>query len=63
MVLYASWEAVVRSWQLGEVSPDPGGLPRYPIKTFILVSFGLLFLQGISQGVKAIASLQNSEEN
>ena len=63
MVLYASWEAVARSWQLGEVSPDPDGLPRYPIKTFILVSFALLFLQGISQGVKAIAVLRNSEDS
>jgi len=34
------------------MSPDPGGLPRYPIKALILVSFVLLLLQSFSQLVK-----------
>ena len=34
------------------MSPDPNGLPRYPIKAMILVSFGLLILQGISEAIK-----------
>ena len=34
------------------MSPDPGGLPRYPIKALILVSFVLLLMQAFSQLVK-----------
>ena len=34
------------------MSPDPGGLPRYPIKSAIIVAFVLLILQGISEAIK-----------
>ncbi|MCM1984565.1 TRAP transporter small permease subunit [Lyngbya confervoides] len=57
MVIVVSWQSVVRSWQIGELSPDPGGLPRYPIKTMILVSFALLILQGIAEIIKQWAFL------
>ncbi|NIM00904.1 MAG: TRAP transporter small permease subunit, partial [Acidobacteria bacterium] len=43
-----TWPSVRNSWSLREGSPDPGGLPRYPIKTVILIAFGLLFLQGVA---------------
>jgi len=52
LVIFYSWGSVLNSWQIWEMSPDPGGLPRYPIKTMILVSFGLLILQGISEAIK-----------
>ncbi|MEL6263220.1 MAG: TRAP transporter small permease subunit [Cyanobacteria bacterium J06623_5] len=52
LVIWFSWGAVLRSWAVRETSPDPGGLIRYPIKTMILVSFGLLILQGISDAIK-----------
>lgn len=52
LVIFYSWGSVVNSWQIWEMSPDPGGLPRYPIKTMILVSFGLLILQGIAEAIK-----------
>ncbi|WP_353673074.1 TRAP transporter small permease subunit [Synechocystis sp. LKSZ1] len=52
LVLYYSWGSVINSWQIWEMSPDPGGLPRYPIKTMILVSFGLLILQGLAEMIK-----------
>ena len=52
LVIYFSWGAVVKSWSVWETSPDPGGLLRFPIKTMILVSFGLLILQGISEAIK-----------
>ena len=35
-----------------EISSDPGGLPRYPLRTFILVCFLLLIVQGISEIIK-----------
>ncbi|MDA0327633.1 MAG: TRAP transporter small permease subunit [Gemmatimonadetes bacterium] len=54
MMLYVSYPAVRASWSVREVSPDPGGLPRYPIKALILVSFVLLLLQAFSQLVKQV---------
>ena len=43
------------SWAVREVSPDPGGLARYPIKTMVPVAFLLLFLQGLSEVIKNFA--------
>ena len=52
MVIYFSWGTILDSWKIWEMSPDPGGLPRYPIKSMIIVSFGLLIFQGISEAIK-----------
>ena len=52
LVIFYSWGSVVNSWQIWENSPDPGGLPRYPIKSIIIVSFVLLIIQGISEAIK-----------
>ena len=54
LMFWVSWTPVAISWQIREISPDPGGLPRYPIKTIILICFLLLFLQGLSQVVKKV---------
>ena len=58
MMLWVSWPAVRNSWAVLEASPDPGGLPRYPIKTVILISFFLLFLQGLSQAIKQVERIR-----
>ncbi len=57
-MLYLSWPAVRDSVRGFEGSPDPGGLPRWPIKIVILISFALLVLQGLSQVVKQIEILR-----
>jgi TRAP-type mannitol/chloroaromatic compound transport system permease small subunit len=54
-VLWLSWPAVRNSWAVFEGSPDPGGLPRYPIRAAILVGFGLLLLQGLARVPKLVA--------
>lgn len=51
-VFWTSVPSIRNSWSIREMSPDPGGLPRYPIKALILVSFVLLALQGISELIK-----------
>jgi TRAP-type mannitol/chloroaromatic compound transport system permease small subunit len=61
VMLWVSWPPVLRSWSILEASSDPGGLPRYPIKTVILVSFALLLLQAVSQAVKNVAILRGGE--
>jgi TRAP-type mannitol/chloroaromatic compound transport system permease small subunit len=43
------------NWGAWEVSPDPEGLPRAPIKTMIIVTFALLLLQSLAQAIKHLA--------
>ncbi|WP_110987655.1 TRAP transporter small permease subunit [Acaryochloris thomasi] len=64
MVMGASWSSIMASWARGEISPDPGGLPRYPIKSAILICCTLLSLQGLSEAIKswAILNRPNAEE-
>jgi TRAP-type mannitol/chloroaromatic compound transport system permease small subunit len=61
VMLWVTWPAVQTSWQLLEQSPDPGGLPRYPIKAVVLVAFALLLLQGVAMAIKQVAVLVNGE--
>ncbi len=58
LVVWFSWDFTLQSFLQNEASPDPGGLCcRYIIKSFILISFGLLLLQAISETIKAIYRL------
>lgn len=50
------------SWGTWELSPDPAGLPRAPIKAMIIVSFTLMLLQSISQVIKYFAVIIGHEE-
>ena len=58
LMLWAAWPVVRESWSLLEVSPDPGGLPRYPIKTVIPIAFLLLMVQGGAMLIRQIAILR-----
>ncbi len=60
--LWSSWPTVLASWQVMEMSPDPGGLPRYPIKSALLVAFFLLGLQGLSELVKRVDEVMRPAE-
>jgi TRAP-type mannitol/chloroaromatic compound transport system permease small subunit len=60
VIMYYSWGFVMRSWRDQEVSPNPGGLAVYPIKTMIVVGFTLLLLQAISEIIKNVQRLQGS---
>jgi TRAP-type mannitol/chloroaromatic compound transport system permease small subunit len=50
------------TWGKWEVSPDPSGLPRAPIKTMIIVAFVFLLLQAISELIKLAAVSRGYEE-
>jgi TRAP-type mannitol/chloroaromatic compound transport system permease small subunit len=50
------------SWGNWEMSPDPEGLPRAPIKTMIIVAFALLLLQSLAQAIKHWAVIQGRTE-
>lgn len=58
MGIYFGNSYVARSWSQLEISPNPGGLARYPIKTLIIVAFALLIVQGLSQIIKHAAFLR-----
>ena len=46
-----------------EGSPDPGGIPyRYILKGTITAGFVLLFLQGISLGLRSLLLLVGAEK-
>lgn len=57
-MLWVSLPAVRNSWRIREGSPDPGGLARWPLKTLVLLCFGLLLLQGIAELIKQVARLR-----
>ena len=57
MVIY-SWPWFVESWEIGEISPNAGGLIRWPVKLLLPLGFGLLILQGLSEIIKRVAALR-----
>ena len=61
LMLYVAWPIVVESWKIHEMSPDPGGLPRYPIKAALIVAFALLLLQAVSEAIKKLAVILGHE--
>lgn len=60
LMLWASIPMVENAWAIMEGPRDPGGLPRYPIKTLIPAAFVLLLLQGLSELIKNIAVLRGA---
>lgn len=60
-VLWTSWPVIRNSWVIRETSPDPGGLPRWPLKPFILICFALLLIQGVSELIKEIDALRKPD--
>jgi TRAP-type mannitol/chloroaromatic compound transport system permease small subunit len=65
--IIVTWPRVVRSWGLlpngrwttWEMSSDPGGLPRAPIRSMIIVAFVLLIIQALSEIIKHTAVITN----
>ncbi|PEN14301.1 C4-dicarboxylate ABC transporter substrate-binding protein [Longibacter salinarum] len=61
LMLYMSIPMVENSWAVLEQSPDPGGLPRYPIRTIIPIAFALVLIQGVSMVIKQVAILRGHD--
>jgi len=58
-----SWPVFMNAWHTGEMSANPGGLIRWPVRLLMPVGFFLLLLQGISELVKRVAFLTGSGPN
>jgi TRAP-type mannitol/chloroaromatic compound transport system permease small subunit len=57
VLIYFSWPWFLESYREHEMSPNAGGMPRWPFKLFLPLGFALLLLQGISEIIKSIAAL------
>lgn len=57
MGLYFAHDYVATSWRQHEIDLNAGGIPVYPIKTVIVLAFGLLLVQGVSEAIKHAAFL------
>jgi len=54
---FACWPFFYNSYVVGEMSSNASGLIRWPVKLLLVIGFGFLFLQGISELIKRIAAL------
>src|SRR3989344_5521661 len=58
LMVWLAWPGFVNSFQSGEMSPDAGGLIRWPVRLLIPLGFALLALQGVAEIIKRIAYLR-----
>jgi len=62
-ILWFSVPFFLKGWASGEMSPNTGGLIRWPVYAMIPLGFGLLLLQGWSELIKRLAFLQGLIED
>jgi TRAP-type mannitol/chloroaromatic compound transport system permease small subunit len=63
IILYLSWPVFMNAWTTDEMSPNPGGLVRWPVRLLMPIGFLLLTLQGVSELIKRIAFLAGCAPN
>ena len=61
LAIWVSWKPVLNSWSIWEVSPDPGGLPRAPLKAMILAAFVLMGIQAVATLIRLVARLTGKD--
>jgi TRAP-type mannitol/chloroaromatic compound transport system permease small subunit len=62
LMIWFGWSAFAKSIAVWEQSPDPGGLPRWPIKIVVPVAFALLALQAVAELIKRVAWMKGLAE-
>jgi TRAP-type mannitol/chloroaromatic compound transport system permease small subunit len=60
LTMWLSWPVFTLAWNSGEMSANPGGLIRWPVRLLMPIGFFLLLLQGLSELVKRLAFLTGS---
>jgi TRAP-type mannitol/chloroaromatic compound transport system permease small subunit len=58
LMAWMAWPLFVQAWESGEVSPDAGGLIRWPMRLLVPAGFVLLALQGVSELIRAVSRLR-----
>ncbi|SVC54915.1 uncharacterized protein METZ01_LOCUS307769 [marine metagenome] len=60
VAIWSSQNFVMNAFNIGEISPDPGGLPfRYLLKATIPFGFLLVFLQGVALACRSWLEFRN----
>lgn len=62
LLAWLAWPMFVDAWATHEMSPDAGGLVRWPVKLLLPAGFGLLALQGVAEVIKRIGVLSGHLE-
>ncbi|HQS99058.1 MAG: C4-dicarboxylate ABC transporter [Hydrogenophilales bacterium 16-64-46] len=57
LLAWLSWPMFHEAWVTQEMSPDAGGLARWPVKLLLPVGFALLALQGVAEIIKRLGVL------
>jgi TRAP-type mannitol/chloroaromatic compound transport system permease small subunit len=61
IVVWLSLAYVGQSWSIGEGTANPGGIEyRYVVKAIIPIGFALLFVQSLSQAIRAFLELRTA---
>jgi TRAP-type mannitol/chloroaromatic compound transport system permease small subunit len=61
IVIKLSIPYVYQSWSIGEGTANPGGIEyRYIVKSLIPIGFAVLFLQSLSEAIKAILAMRRA---
>ncbi len=58
LLAWLSWPMFHEAWTSRELSPDAGGLVRWPVKLLLPLGFALLALQGVAEIIKRIGVLR-----
>jgi len=57
LLAWLAWPMFHEAWITREMSPDAGGLVRWPVKLLLPLGFGLLALQGVAEIIKRLGVL------
>jgi TRAP-type mannitol/chloroaromatic compound transport system permease small subunit len=63
LIAWLSWPVFMNAWNSGEMSPNPGGLIRWPVRLMMPIGFAMLILQGLSELIKRTAFLAGAGPN
>jgi TRAP-type mannitol/chloroaromatic compound transport system permease small subunit len=60
LLAWLGWPMFIDAWTTHEMSPDAGGLARWPVKLLLPLGFGLLALQGVAEIIKRLGVLSGA---
>ncbi|RLJ67818.1 TRAP-type mannitol/chloroaromatic compound transport system permease small subunit [Sulfurisoma sediminicola] len=63
LITWTSWSVFMNAWNSGEMSSNPGGLIRWPVRLMLPAGFVLLILQALSELIKRVAFLTGAGPN
>jgi len=62
LLAWLAWPMFHEAWVMHEMSPDAGGLVRWPVKLLLPAGFSLLALQGLAEVIKRVGVLSGHLE-